>query len=58
MFDLDGLTYALEHAVVEAFDGQIHKDVDFAAFAAERAGIICRLRAPFGSPSPSTPARR
>ena len=34
MFDLDGRTYALEHTVVEAFDGQIHKDVDFAAFAA------------------------
>jgi hypothetical protein len=32
VFDLAGQTYALEHTVVEAFDGQIHKDVDFAAF--------------------------
>ncbi len=39
VFDLAGQTYALEHTVVEAFDGQIHKDVDFAAFIApiERA---------------------
>ena len=32
VFDLAGQTYALEHTVVEAFDGQIHKDFDFAAF--------------------------
>ena len=32
VFDLASQTYALEHTVVEAFDGQIHKDVDFAAF--------------------------
>src|SRR5258708_13088803 len=39
VFDLAGQTYALEHTVVEAFDGQIHKDVDFVAFIApiERA---------------------
>jgi hypothetical protein len=34
VFDLASRTYALEHTVVEAFDGQIHKDVDFAAFVA------------------------
>jgi hypothetical protein len=34
VFDLAGRTYALEHTVVEAFDGQIHKDIDFAAFIA------------------------
>jgi hypothetical protein len=34
VFDLAGNTYALEHTVVEAFDGQIRKDVDFATFVA------------------------
>ena len=34
VFDLASRTYALEHSVVEAFDGQIYKDVDFAAFVA------------------------
>lgn len=26
VFDLDGRTYALEHTVVEVFDGQIRKE--------------------------------
>jgi hypothetical protein len=40
VFDLGGRTYALEHTVVEAFDGQIHKDVDFAAFVAPIAAAL------------------
>jgi hypothetical protein len=40
VFDLGGRTYALEHTVVEAFDGQIHRDVDFAAFVAPIAAAL------------------
>ena len=40
VFDLGERTYALEHTVVEAFDGQIHKDVDFAAFVAPIAAAL------------------
>jgi hypothetical protein len=32
VFDLAGKTYALEHTIVEAFEGQINTNVDFAAF--------------------------
>jgi hypothetical protein len=32
VFDLDGVRYAIEHTIVEAFDGQIHTGVDFGTF--------------------------
>ena len=60
VFDLGERTYALEHTVVETFDGQIHKDVDFAAFVAPIAAALDRqmLRpAAIASPSPSTPSK-
>ena len=61
VFDLGERTYALEHTVVEAFDGQIHKDVDFAAFVTpiERRARPPDALAPaaIGSPSPSTPSK-
>jgi hypothetical protein len=60
VFDLASRTYALEHTVVEAFDGQIHKDVDFAALLRRsrlRWTIICRRPAAIGSLLPSTRAR-
>jgi hypothetical protein len=34
VFDLGSQKYALEHTIVEAFDGQIRTDVDFASFIA------------------------
>lgn len=40
VFDLGEQTYGLEHTVVEAFDGQIHKEVDFAAFVAPIAAAL------------------
>ncbi|UPK00029.1 hypothetical protein [Bradyrhizobium sp. 172] len=42
VFELTGETYALEHTVVEAFVRQIHKDVDFDAFAAPIARALDR----------------
>jgi hypothetical protein len=32
VFDLDGVRYAIEHTIVEAFERQIHTGVDFGAF--------------------------
>jgi len=49
VFDLGGRTYALEHTVVEAFDGQIHKDVDFAAFVGLLAAALLRDRGKTGA---------
>lgn len=43
VFDLGGRTYAPEHTVVEAFDGQIHKDVGFRGL---RGADRCRARPP------------
>jgi hypothetical protein len=40
VFDLDGRAHALEHTVVEAFEGQIHKDVDFDAFVEPIAAAL------------------
>jgi hypothetical protein len=40
LFDLDGHTHALEHTVIEAFEGQIHKDVDFDAFVEPIAAAL------------------
>jgi hypothetical protein len=40
VFDLGERTYALEHTVVEAFDGQIRKELDFAAFVAPIAAAL------------------
>jgi hypothetical protein len=40
VFDLAGQTYALEHTVIKAYDGQIHKDVDFEAFVAPIAAAL------------------
>jgi len=34
VFDLDGKTYAIEHTIVEAFQGQINTGIDFGAFIA------------------------
>jgi hypothetical protein len=34
VFDLDGMRYAVEHTIVEAFAGQIHTGVDFDPFIA------------------------
>lgn len=31
-FELSGVTYAIEHTIIEAFERQIHTGVDFAAF--------------------------
>src|SRR5664279_3947107 len=32
VFDLGGKKYAVEHTIVEAFEGQIHTGVDFGSF--------------------------
>ena len=59
VFELGSDAYALEHTVVEAFEGQIQTGVDFSAFIAPILGalIIIYLRpALITSPFRFTPA--
>ncbi len=47
-FELAGRTYAVEHTIVEAFDGQIRSDVDFGRFVEPIAKALDRNMPPPG----------
>src|SRR5258708_1464436 len=48
VFDLGGVLYAIEHAIVEAFAGQIHTDVDFSSCIDPTAAALDHRMAPPG----------
>jgi hypothetical protein len=48
VFDIGNQKYALEHTIVEAFDGQIRTDVDFVAFIAPIAVALDQKLPPPG----------